>query len=75
MDYSIIDSKGLSYNYIVNVLNYDNNILNEYKYGESNICKLNKCYNIFYEIKFNFCDYQKKRFIMNNRFQFILLFY
>ena len=74
MNYSIIDSKGLSYNYIINILNNDNNLLNEYKYGENNICILNKNYKIFYEIKFNFCDYQKKKFLMNNRFQFILLF-
>ena len=74
MNYSIIDGKGLSYNYIINILNNDNNLLNEYKYGENNICILNKNYKIFHEIKFNFCDYQKNFFLMNNRFQFILLF-
>ena len=68
MDYSIIDSNGLSYNCIINIENNDNNILNEYKYGGNNICELNKNYKIFYEIKFIFCDYQKKKFIMTNIF-------
>ena len=75
MDNSIINSNGLSYNYIINIANNDNNILNEYKYGENNICELNKNYKIFYEIKINFCDYEKKKIIMLNRFQFILHFY